>query len=196
MLAAAREEFATHDFQAATMRSIAARAGVDVALLAHYFGNKEGLFAATIELPPEASALFVGVFTAEPLAQGERLTRDYLGLYEDSASGTQMKALARAAVSSATATAAASRLLSDVASAPEVAAALEGRRAGFALAMSHLAGIAFNRYINEVPFLADLDFEQLVACVAPATQHYLSLADQATPAMTSTEEEPARERER
>jgi len=33
------------------MRSIAARrAGVDMALLAHYFGNKDGVFAATKEL--------------------------------------------------------------------------------------------------------------------------------------------------
>ena len=51
ILAAARALFAAHGFRGATTRQIAARAGVDVALIHHFFGNKSALFDAAIELP-------------------------------------------------------------------------------------------------------------------------------------------------
>ena len=49
ILAAAREQFASGGYQAATIRSIAAAAGIDPAMVMRYFGNKEGLFAAAAE---------------------------------------------------------------------------------------------------------------------------------------------------
>src|SRR5262245_47259218 len=49
ILAAAREQFAACGYQAATIRAIAAGAGIDPALVMRYFGNKEKLFAAAAE---------------------------------------------------------------------------------------------------------------------------------------------------
>ena len=46
ILEAARELFAEAGFERATIRAVAARAGVDPALVMQYYGNKEGLFAA------------------------------------------------------------------------------------------------------------------------------------------------------
>lgn len=50
ILTSARNLFSSQSFSNVSMRAIAADAGVDVALLAHYFGNKEGLFRAAMEV--------------------------------------------------------------------------------------------------------------------------------------------------
>jgi AcrR family transcriptional regulator len=50
ILAAAREQFAASGFQGATIRTIAAAAGIDPAMVMRYFGNKEQLFAAAAEI--------------------------------------------------------------------------------------------------------------------------------------------------
>ena len=51
VLAAAREAFGERGFEGASVRDIAARAGVDPALVHHYFGTKQQLFVAAIRLP-------------------------------------------------------------------------------------------------------------------------------------------------
>ena len=51
ILAAARAEFGAKGYHPATIRGIAAGAGVDPALIHHYFGSKDDLFAASIDLP-------------------------------------------------------------------------------------------------------------------------------------------------
>lgn len=177
VLAAARAEFSSKGYQTATMRSIAALAGVDVALVAHYFDNKDGLFAATIELPDQAREILSGALTGDPATQGERLTRAYFSLWEDPTSGPQMKVLARSVLSNDAAAASLRELLFGATTKPDVAPLLDQRHAGFVLAMSHLAGIAFNRYLNHTPYLRELHFEKLVALVAPPTQHYLDAVD-------------------
>ena len=51
ILDAARKRFAAHGYDGATIRRIAADAGVDPALVHHFFGTKERLFAAAVRLP-------------------------------------------------------------------------------------------------------------------------------------------------
>ena len=51
ILAAARAQFADHGYDGATIRTIAAAAGVDPALVHHFHGSKEKLFAAAMRLP-------------------------------------------------------------------------------------------------------------------------------------------------
>ena len=51
ILAAAREEFAGKGYAAASVRGIARSAEVDPALVHHYFGTKEQVFVAAMELP-------------------------------------------------------------------------------------------------------------------------------------------------
>lgn len=177
ILQAARAEFAAKGFRGATMRSIAARAGFDVALLAHYFGNKDGLFAATMALPEQATSLLLGALSGDPETQGERLTRSYLSLWEDASSGPQMQVLARSALIHEAAAASMRTIMTGTISRPEIAPLLAGRQVGFTLAMSHLLGIAFIRYLNRIPYIAELDFDTLVARVAPATQLHLNAVE-------------------
>ena len=177
ILNAAREEFAARGFRGATMRSIAARAGFDVALLAHYFTNKDGLFAATMTIPDHALDVLLASLTGDPDTQGERLTRSYLSLWEDAATGPQMQVLVRSVMSNEAAASSIKKLLTGAIVGPEVATLLAGRQLGFTLAMSHLLGIASTRHLTRIPQVAELDFDSLVARVAPATQLYLTVSN-------------------
>src|ERR1700682_1345011 len=53
ILAAARRHFAEAGVDNATIRGIAAAAGVDPALVLHYFAPKEGAFRAAVKVPLE-----------------------------------------------------------------------------------------------------------------------------------------------
>lgn len=175
--AAAREEFAAAGFRGATLRSIAARAGVDVALLSHYFGNKEGLFAATLELPSGAQDLLAGALSGPASSRGERLTRSYLTLWETPGTSASMHALARSALSNEAASERLAALFTGAVTDPRVRDLVADRRAGFTLAMAHLLGVAFARHLLRVPPLADLDLDDVVRRTAPAVQRHLETTD-------------------
>src|SRR5437763_17053508 len=51
ILRAARKLFAERGYEGATMRAIAAQAGVDAALVVHFFGNKATLLGEAIDWP-------------------------------------------------------------------------------------------------------------------------------------------------
>src|ERR1044072_1427095 len=72
ILDAARDHFTRHGYKGATLRAIAAQAGGDPALVRHFFGGKDGLFAAAMELPPAAARGILGAFDAPPEPWGAR----------------------------------------------------------------------------------------------------------------------------
>ena len=64
ILDAARRRFASAGYDATSLRAIAADAGVDPAVLLHFFGSKQALFRAVVgwpfdpaRLPPELARL-------------------------------------------------------------------------------------------------------------------------------------------
>jgi AcrR family transcriptional regulator len=67
ILAAARTRFGDHGYAGASIRAIAADAGVDPALVHHFFGTKERLFAAAMRLP-----VIPGELIGAALASGAR----------------------------------------------------------------------------------------------------------------------------
>jgi AcrR family transcriptional regulator len=172
---AAREVFATEGYRGATMRAIATRAGVDIALLSHYFGNKDGLFAATLELPEEAYGLLAGALSGPLETQGERLTRGYLTLWEEPATSTQLQALARSALSNEGASERLRALLTGAITG--LGTLISGRRTGFAFAMTQLLGVALGRHLIGVPQLVEPSLEEVVARTAPVVQLHLETPD-------------------
>ncbi len=90
ILAAAREAFAARGFAGASVRAIAADAGVDPALIHHYFDSKQQLFLATVQLPLELPQLIERVTAGGMVGLGERLVPDHphrLGLRAAARSG-------------------------------------------------------------------------------------------------------------
>src|SRR2546427_8628232 len=81
ILAAARAEFATRGYEKATVRGIARAAGVDSALVHHYFGSKDRVFMAAMEFPIDPLAVLEQV-AGDPTGVGDRLARLVVGLWE------------------------------------------------------------------------------------------------------------------
>ena len=168
ILEAARVRFASDGYERATIRAIAADAGIDPALVMRYFGNKEGLFAAAAEID-----LRVPDLTSLPRKTlGAALVEHFLGRWEDD---EILKALLRAAATNAQA---AERLRSVFATqiAPRIAAACDdtksaAQRAG--LIATQLMGFALLRYILEIPPIVTMRRADAVKWLAPTVQRYL-----------------------
>ncbi|MEV4740586.1 TetR family transcriptional regulator [Streptomyces sp. NPDC049555] len=179
ILGAARAEFAEHGYDKASIRGIAKAAGVDPALVHHYFGPKEQIFAAAVEvtMTPALGAPDT-VAEGDPEGAGERLTRFFLGIWEDPVTREPLLAVLRSAVANRTAAAVfrdlvATRLMA------RVAGHLEGpdTRLRSELAAAQLVGVVMMRHVIGLEPLASADLEEIVAATAPVVQHHLRAGD-------------------
>ncbi|WP_217559564.1 TetR/AcrR family transcriptional regulator [Streptomyces sp. GbtcB6] len=176
ILVTAREEFSEHGYEKTSVRAIAKAAGVDSALVHHYFGTKEQIFEAAISVA-FAPALNAPVAIADgPLdGVGERLTRFIFGIWENPTTRTPLLAILRSAVNNDTAAAVfrrliAAQLLRRVAEQLDLPdAELRAELAG-----AQLVGCAMLRYVIKVEPLASADLEQIVTRVAPVVQGHLT----------------------
>jgi AcrR family transcriptional regulator len=179
ILAAARELFAERGYDGASIRSIAAEAAVDPALVHHYFRTKEQLFLAVVQPPVEVAEIFPKLFGGEIDGLGERLVRTFLTAWEGPVSGPAFHSLLRSAVShpmtgrlvreffTTQVVRRAQRALAD-----EVDPAEIPTRAS--LVASQMFGLALARYIVKFEPLAGMPLEAVVASVAPSVQRYLT----------------------
>ncbi|MFE9998722.1 TetR/AcrR family transcriptional regulator [Streptomyces avermitilis] len=176
ILEAAREVFSERGYEKTSVRGIAKAAGVDSALVHHYFGTKEQVFEAAIEVAFAPALNAPDAVADGPLdGVGERLTRFILGVWENPATRTPLLAIVRSAVNNDTAAAVFRRL---------VAAQLLRRIAGqldfpdaelrAELAAAQLVGTAILRYVIKVEPLASADPEQIIARLAPVVQGHLT----------------------
>src|SRR5690606_5210309 len=94
ILASARELFARNGFASTSMRAVASGAGVDAALVHHYFGTKQQLFAAATELPVDPMVV-LGPLRETPVDQLGRALPELLLPLWDSQSGTGLIAAMR-----------------------------------------------------------------------------------------------------
>ncbi|MEV5507535.1 TetR family transcriptional regulator [Streptomyces orinoci] len=185
IVAAARAEFASRGYDKASIRAIARGAGVDPALVHHYFGPKERLFAAAVEasLAPALSASAT-LPEGAPEDLAEELTRFFLGIWENPVTREPLLAVVRSAVTDETAAA----VFRDLVSARlmlRIAAHLDTPDPPLRaeLAAAHLVGVVLLRHVIKVEPLASADPADLIALVAPAIHHHLTApADGGRPA--------------
>jgi AcrR family transcriptional regulator len=98
ILDAARRAFAEHGYQHATIRGVADLAGVDPALVHHYFGTKQALFVAAVQLPVNPVEQLMAVLAEDPDQAGERLVETFLSIWDHAADQSPLLALVRSAV--------------------------------------------------------------------------------------------------
>ena len=170
MLDAARARFARDGFAGATIRGIAADAGVDPSQVIQFFRSKDELFAAAMAVPASALDRFDAAFEGADDQLGERVVRAYLEAWEGAdAEREPLMAMLRGAIVHE---AAAEQLRDFIQS--RLVHGMHGRggdatlRAG--LAASMLVGVTISRRIIGVPAVASVDADTLVAAVAPAIQ--------------------------
>jgi AcrR family transcriptional regulator len=174
ILTVARRRFATRGYDATSLRGIATEAGVDPALVIHYFGTKDGLFVAATGLPAGLSALF-GSLAALPEADRiPALVRGYLQVVDSDKSRNAILALVRSAVSNDKAATMMREFLT--AELLPVVARLTGRQDASlraSLVAAQLIGIAMLRHVIRVGPLARASPDDIVALVTPAIDQYL-----------------------
>ena len=168
IIAAAQVVFAAHGYERATVRDIAARAGIDPAMVIRYFGSKDELFArvAVFDLKlPDMSAVDRNLI-------GEALVRHFLSLWEDDANGG-LTVLLRSAASNEYA----AKKLRDVFTGqvmPTLArlggTAGAAERAG--LVSSQLLGLALCRYVLKLPPVVAMPRESIIKEVGKTIQRY------------------------
>ena len=172
ILEAARGTFAEAGYERATIRAIAAAAGVDPALVHHYFGTKEELFVTAHELPLSPAAALATLANGEGTL-GERVARAYLGA--SPTEGGPFESLVRSAMTNPTARAMLRRFIERGmldALAPYLGT--PDARLRLILAGSHLMGLLVARRVLGVDALREANLEHLVRVVAPTIDRYLT----------------------
>ncbi|MBP2453430.1 TetR/AcrR family transcriptional regulator [Mycolicibacterium lutetiense] len=173
---AAREHFMRDGYERATVRRIAADASVDVAMVYYHFGNKEGLFNASVLDTPQHPLHQLALLLAEdPGHIGERLVRDVIQRWDEGASFDPMLTVWRSAAIQPLAR----KLLHDTLAGPvaeQIAAqfGVDNAELRAELVTVHLVGLAFARYQLKIEPMASAGIDDLVAWIGPTVQRYLT----------------------
>jgi len=175
ILAAAGTEFAEHGFDRATIRGIAGQAGVDPALVIHYFGSKDALFAEVLQLPVRPREVFTRAAAADSGRIGETVARAFLEAWEPPEQRVRLTAMLRSATTNETAMRILRELLVREVFAPmtETLAVPDGELRA-TLVGSQFVGLALMRYVGGVEPLASASIDELVAAIGPTVQRYLT----------------------
>ncbi|GAA4484050.1 TetR family transcriptional regulator [Microbacterium panaciterrae] len=174
IVAAAEYEFGEHGYDGATVRAIAARAGVDSALVHHYFGTKADLFADVIGIPLRPDVDVPAILKGPRDEVGQRLVRYVLEAFEQPDVRRRGVTMIRVAVGS--------KAMSPVL-VGFLARELIGRITGLLespdaalranLVASQIAGMIVTRYVVRLQPIADAPIDELVDRIGPTIQRYL-----------------------
>ena len=197
ILDAARRQFADRGYDGATIRGIAGDAAVDPALVHHFYGTKERLFAAAMRLPVVPSEVLTAAFAeaadglgSGPGGMGEHLVRMALTVWERTEVLGIFLGLLRSALTSEQAADMFRGFITDAILGPVAAVArarARGRgddddgadsedeaayRAG--AVATQMLGLAMSRYVIKLEPIASASPAELAATVGPTLDRYLT----------------------
>ncbi|MEV8212369.1 TetR family transcriptional regulator [Leifsonia sp. NPDC077715] len=174
ILKAAGDEFAERGYEAASLRAVARRAGVDSALVHHYFDGKPDLFAATLEAPLRPDRVLEVVLSGPRDRVGEALVRYLLERLDDEKAARRMVVILRTVLGGGPGTRMVREFLTrEVLS--KLAALNDAPDAELRaeLAASQLVGLMMVRYGLRIEPIASTPAEELVRRVGPVVQSHL-----------------------
>jgi AcrR family transcriptional regulator len=177
ILGAAKEAFGSQGYRATSVRSVARAAGVDPSLVLHFFGSKDGLFEAALQLPVDLSSVVEALLAGPEDTLGERIVRAFLGVWDGTPGQGPMLAMLRSAVSHEDSAAMLRELLLRAVLRPVAHGTGRDRpdlRA--ALLASQVVGLAVSRYVLRFEPVASADADTLAWLVGPTLQRYLTAA--------------------
>ncbi|QXJ23518.1 TetR/AcrR family transcriptional regulator [Actinomadura graeca] len=172
ILAVARDLFAEKGYDGASLRAIARAAGVDPALVHHFFGNKEGVFIEAMRFPVDPAVVLPRVLASPRDRLGETMIRTFLEVWGDPDRRAPILAMLRSAMTNERAAA----LMREF-----ITSALFGRigqATGVPLlnaqaAAGQMIGLMILRYVLQVEPIASATEDELVTLMAPTLQIYL-----------------------
>ncbi|SDZ09867.1 regulatory protein, tetR family [Amycolatopsis xylanica] len=175
LLDAARAVFGESGYEGATVRAIATRAGVDAAMVNHWFGGKENLFAqAVLHLPFDPTQLIASFLDGDIDGLGERIVRNFLTVW-DATDGGVFPALIRSIAGHDLAAQALRELFMNKVFA-QLAAKIDVDQQDLraTLCASQMVGMGIVRYVAKFEPLASADHDTVIRAVAPNLQRYLT----------------------
>ncbi|WP_424185665.1 TetR family transcriptional regulator [Actinokineospora sp. G85] len=176
LLAAAQEVFGEQGYSGATVRAIAGRAGVDPAMVNHWFGGKSGLFAeAVLDLPMGVEAVLERLRAVPVERLGATIVWNFVTVWDAPGGADRFSALIRSA--SGPAQAAESLrdfLLANLFGPIGELVAGDRRELRANLVASQMIGLGVARYVARFEPLAGTDVDGVVAAVGPTVQRYLT----------------------
>ncbi len=172
ILDAARTQFGERGYDGTTIRGIATEAGVNPALIHHFFGNKEQVFAAALELPVNPADVLSTILEGPRAEIGQRILRLFLGLWREPDTRKSFLALVRSVSTNESAALMLRQFIQRVMMA-RVAEALNIPPIRLEALIAHIMGVAMVRYVVRVEPIASADEEELIATIAPVLQHYI-----------------------
>jgi len=174
ILLVARRSFGARGYDATSLRSIARQADVDPALLIHYFGTKDALFVAALEVTMGPSAMFGGLANETIAEAAQLIVRRYLLMLDHEQTRDVVLGLVRSAVSSERAATMLREFLSqNVTSFLRPLIAHPDAELRASLLVAQLIGIAMLRHVVKAEAVASASNEDLVSRVAPVIEAYL-----------------------
>ena len=175
LLAAARETFVEKGYDGATVRAIAARAGVDAAMVNHWFGGKEGLFAQSVlQLPFDPGEILKRLLDGPVEGAGERIIRTFVTVWDATGGGT-FAALIRSVTSQQeVANALKSFFVNAIFKNLLTEIGAEQRELRATLCATQMVGLGIVRYVVHFEPLASVDIDTVVKAIAPNLQRYLT----------------------
>lgn len=174
ILTAARRQFGSAGYDRSSLRAIAAEAGVDQALIVHYFGSKMGLFLEVVDLPVDPEAAIPALVSGPRDEIGWRVASFVVAVLGAEDARATITSLVRAATSEPEAARLVRDRLTHELWAP-LARQLEVGDAELRVSLvgSQIIGLVLARYVVQVEPLASLPPERVVSLIAPTLQRYL-----------------------
>lgn len=175
LVTAAREVFIEQGFNGATVRAIATKAGVDAAMVNHWFGSKEGLFAeAVLKLPFNPGDIVKDLLAADPDHIGEAIVRRFVTTWDITGGGV-FTALMRSITSHEEAAV----MLRDfffkhIFKQVIVRLAPDNYEFRATLVATQIVGMGMIRYVAKFEPFASADIATVSAAIAPTLQRYIT----------------------
>jgi AcrR family transcriptional regulator len=174
ILQQARASFAEHGYAGTTVRAVARAAGVDPALVYHYYGSKEKLLDAATTPPQSFLDQIVTAWQAPQDELGEQLVRRLLRNWEDPGHGPVLHTVLQIAGNESATREKLRAIIGQSILGPAAQALADSERlARSSLIASQLMGLAFMRYVWKIEPIATMAEDDLVTAIAPTIQRYV-----------------------
>jgi AcrR family transcriptional regulator len=174
ILAAAATEFSRDGYEATSMRGVARAAGVDPALVRHYFNDKADLFGEAIAVPMRPDRLVATALRGPRERVGENLVRYIVTTLDDPATSRRVVSMMQTALGQEFAAGMFREFLIREVLKRIATELLDGEaelRASFAA--SQVVGLVVARYGLRIEPLASATPDEVVARIGPAVQWHL-----------------------
>ncbi len=174
ILEAARAQFIATGFRGTTIRSVAKAAGVDPALVLHFFGNKDTLFTEAVRPPINPAAPLREALKRAPDSAGAALVGFLLDAWDSEDTNRTLLAIVRSAMTEEVAARMVREQVVNSVAQTLAACGIDRPEYRAALVATQMAGIAVGRYVVGFRALVEADRGEMLAAFGPSIQRYLT----------------------